>query len=80
VPTLTLTTAYTVTDGRDFVAGGYPLPRVWATRAEAEADMRSMCWHPDRFAGPFRVEAVRVAMSTHGTVLDVSRPSAPVAP
>ena len=66
-------TAYTVTDGEDFAAGGYPLPRWWETEAEAAEVMRNLCWHPRRFAGPFRVEPVEVVRTKYGTTLSVKR-------
>ena len=34
---------FTVTDGADIVAGGYPLPRTWGTQEEAAEAMRDMC-------------------------------------
>lgn len=68
-------TTYTVTDGEDIVAGGYPLPRTWQTREAAEEAMKGMCWHPKRHAGAFRVEPVRVEVSRWGTVLAVTRAS-----
>ena len=64
---------FTVTDGADIVAGGYPLPRTWGTQEEAAEAMRDMCWSPRRFAGPFRVEPVRVESSKWGTTLSVER-------
>jgi len=65
--------AYTITDGDDICAGGYPLPRWWETEAEAAKVMGDMCWHPRRFAGPFRVEAVDVVCTKYGTTLSVKR-------
>ena len=63
--------AYTITDGVCVVSGGYPTPRTWATVQEAQQGMASLCWHPLRFAGPFRVEPCEVHLSHWGTVLDV---------
>lgn len=68
----TIATEYTVSDGEDIVAGGYPLPRTWATEAEATEAMSRMCWHPRRFAGPFRVVPVTVTRTKYGTVLSVA--------
>lgn len=65
-------TEFTVSDGVDIVAGGYPLPRTWATEQEAAAVMSGMCWSPRRFAGPFRVIPVTVHRTKHGTVLSVA--------
>ena len=69
----TITTAYTITDGEDFAVWGGYHARTWATRAEAEAAMRDLCWHPKRYAGAFRVEPVQVECSRWGTVLEVRR-------
>lgn len=66
-----ISSEFTVSDGEDLVAGGYPLPRTWPTREGAESAMDSMCWHPRRFAGPFRVVPVTVTRSPYGTVLAV---------
>lgn len=69
----TTTVAYVVTDGEDIVSGGYPLPATWPTAEGAREKMAGMCWHPRRFAGPFRVEAVEVETSRWGTTLAVRR-------
>lgn len=70
---LTISTSeFTVSDGEDLVAGGYPLPRTWPTEAEAAEAMFRMCWHPRRFAGPFRVVPVTVTRTKYGTVLSVT--------
>lgn len=66
-------TAYTITDGEDFCEGSYPLPRTFKTKSEAADVMSRMCWHPKRFAGPFRVEPVTVVRSMWGTTLSVER-------
>ena len=42
---------FIITDGEERVGSG-----AWEHRTEAEAAMASLCWHPRRFAGPFRVE------------------------
>lgn len=64
--------AYTITDGQDFAAGGYPFPRTWDTAEAAEKAMAGMCWHPGRFAGPFKMVPVEVETSRWGTVLSVT--------
>ena len=61
-----------ISDGVDFAAGGYPLPRTFQTEEGAEEAMRGLCWHPRRYAGPFQVVPVRVTRSRYGTVLAVS--------
>lgn len=67
----TIVSEFTVSDGEDLVAGGYPHPRTWPTEAEAAEAVSRMCWHPRRFAGPFRVVPVTVTRTKHGTVLSV---------
>jgi hypothetical protein len=66
-----ISSEFTVSDGVDIVAGGYPLPRTWATEEEAAEVMLGLCWSPRRFAGPFRVIPVTVHRTKHGTVLSV---------
>ena len=63
---------FTVSDGEGLVAGGYPHPRTWPTEAEAADAMFSMCWHPRRFASPFRVVPVTVTRTKYGAVLSVT--------
>lgn len=71
-PVLTRTTEYAVSDGEEIVAGGYPLPRTWASESAAVEAMGNLCWHPGRFAGPFRVIPVTVQRTKQGTVLSVT--------
>ena len=44
---------FIITDGAERA-----LDLAWESREDAEARMRDLCWHPRRFAGPFRVEEV----------------------
>lgn len=65
-------TEFTISDGESVVAGGYPLPQTWPTESEAAEAMARMCWHPRRYAGPFRVIPVTVVRTKYETTLSVS--------
>lgn len=72
VVTTSVSSEFTIGDGEEIVAGGYPLPRTWESASAAAEAMESLCWHPGRFAGPFRVIPVVVQRTEHGTVLAVT--------
>lgn len=64
--------AWTITDGRDIVVGGYPHPRTWPSPEEAEDAMQGLCWHPKRYNGPFQVVPCLVQETRQGTTLAVT--------